>query len=1327
MKKHRRPRRIRSLKNSGRQQRLLHGESLERRELLAADFALTASSYHNAEFPADVNVDGQLSAFDALIGINHLNATGPRRLAASTASGAEGEANPQLDVNGDGMHTPADILSTLNLLNAEGEPGPVINVTARIFERPANYPFFDDDGSSGTPPVRVNATNEIDSVGVGQDFVVKLFVQDIRSMANRDGVFSGYYDVNFDNPELASLVETLPFVNHPQATGATTPFIHNSPYGQGARPLGNATGLIDSDGDSVLDQIDVVGSFSGSLSPVGAGEFVLVEWVMTATETGTLTITPEPTTDPSDPNDAGESTAFDSGLFNQDLPVCPSAATCEGEMTFVPDAITIVQDVTAVPDVDITPEDTPLTIDVLDNDVVLMPPGAMPSLVSFTQPAGATVTRVDNGTADQTDDMLRVTPNANFNGEAIFSYTISNGAGATSSTSVTVTVQAVNDAPVNTVPGVQNTNEDTDLTINGLSVTDVDADDGSGLEVTLSVVNGTLTPGTTGGNVVGEGTATVTVTGTVAQVNAALTGLVYSPNGNFNGGDTLTISTDDTGNTGGTAGNPGANNPLTDVDAVSITVNAINDAPVNIIPAGPVTVFNTDTLTFPNRMIQTSDVEATTVEVTLSVSQGTLSLSTTNGLTVTGNNTSTVNISGSLINTNNALDALVYDPIDGFIGDDTLSMTTSDLGSSGAGGALTDTDTLTITVTPPEVPFAASDAFSVEEDSGETTLNILSNDLAPPPENSVDNILTITQINGQAVTTGQELTTVNGGTLTFNGGDVSYMPAANFFGSDTFTYTIESTPVAGDGPSTGTVTINVQAINDGPVNSVPGAQSVDEDGVLAFTGGAAIDVTDMDAGAAGLMVNLNVANGTLNVATSGGAGVTGNSSAAVVLTGTVAQVNTALAGLTYRPTANFNGSDTLTVLTDDLGNTGGLVEQPTVIARLTDTDQVPITVNAINDAPTITVPGVQDAINDVDNVLSAAEGNAIQIADIDAGNNTVQVELTFLDGTLTVANTGSLASLAGNGTDAVTMQGSVSAINAVLAAGVTYRPSTSGDTSIVVTINDLGNNGGIAGDPGANNPLSATDEVAIEVLDFVPSTIGGFVYIDSNLDGIRDANELGLEGVRISLNGTTFRNESVTRETHTDSSGFYLFPELQPGNYTLQQHQPANLIDGADSFLVPVVAAQNDQATVAIPIAGDVDSQANNFGEGSLTSPFVDIADLLASSEMRSGIVVSRDSDDTWSGFIGNGGWQGFSNPRVDTNANTLTITDASGQDRVVDLSAPDPQVPDGTYGDRVRIRHSGDGETMRLIGNAADFGLGGEGEGEEYAAAVDQIFGGAG
>ena len=171
---------------------------------------------------------------------------------------------------------------------------------------------------------------------------------------------------------------------------------------------------------------------------------------------------------------------------------------------------------------------------------------------------------------------LAYTGNLNFNGADTLTVATTDGRRRTDTDTVAITVNPVNDAPVNTVPGAQTVNEDTALSIGGVSVTDVD---GGALTTTLTVANGTLNV-TAGGRRHRQRHRDRDALRHAAQINAALAGLAYTGNLNFNGADTLTVATTD-----GTAA---------DIDTVAITVNPVNDAPVNTVP-GAQTV-NEDTV-----------------------------------------------------------------------------------------------------------------------------------------------------------------------------------------------------------------------------------------------------------------------------------------------------------------------------------------------------------------------------------------------------------------------------------------------------------------------------------------------------------------------------------------------------------------------------------------------------------------------------------------------------------------------------------------------------------------------------------------------------------
>ena len=195
-----------------------------------------------------------------------------------------------------------------------------------------------------------------------------------------------------------------------------------------------------------------------------------------------------------------------------------------------------------------------------------------------------------------------------------------------------------------------------------------------------------------------------------------------------------------------------------------------------------------------------------------------------------------------------------------------------------------------------------------------------------------------------------------------------------------FSYTVND---GNGGSDSQTVTLNITPVNDAPVNTVPSAQTMSEDGTLTFSsrqrqrhhhrrrrrrqqqrpGHAHRHQRRADPGRHGRPHGQRQRHGRR-----------------VTVTGSQANINTALNGLVFAPTGNFNGSANLTVTTNDQGNTGSG-------GALTDVDSVAITVNPVNDAPINTVPSAQTMSEDGTLTFSAANGNAIAVADVDAGSS----------------------------------------------------------------------------------------------------------------------------------------------------------------------------------------------------------------------------------------------------------------------------------------------------------------------------------------------------
>ncbi len=196
---------------------------------------------------------------------------------------------------------------------------------------------------------------------------------------------------------------------------------------------------------------------------------------------------------------------------------------------------------------------------------------------------------------------------------------------------------------------------------------------------------------TAGAGVTGNGTASVTITGTAAQINTALAGLAYTGNLNFNGADTLTVATSDA--------------TATDTDTIAITVNPVNDAPINTVPGGQTVAEDT---TLPIAGVSVADSDSSTLTTLLSVAHGTLNVTAGAGV-INGNGTAVVTITGSAVQINTALAGLAYTGNLDFNGADTLTVATID-------GTAIDIDTIAITVNP------VNDAPALNLDADSSTI-----------------------------------------------------------------------------------------------------------------------------------------------------------------------------------------------------------------------------------------------------------------------------------------------------------------------------------------------------------------------------------------------------------------------------------------------------------------------------------------------------------------------------------------------------------------------------------------------------------------------------
>ncbi len=372
---------------------------------------------------------------------------------------------------------------------------------------------------------------------------------------------------------------------------------------------------------------------------------------------------------------------------------------------------------------------------------------------------------------------------------------------------------------------------------------------------------------------------------------------------------------------------------------LTLTVSPVNDPPDARVPAPQNTGSNTPFTFTGDATVSIADIDAASMGVQLSADNGTISLSTTAGLTFTagdGTSDASMTFSGAFAAVNAALASMVVTPPSGFDELITLTIIADDGGSTGSGGALTDTETFSVAVAGADVPpfNTIPDTVSVDEDATFTFqgANVISvADTNAPGGATVAVELGVTQgLLTLSGTTGLSFTVGDGtadAALAFSGtfanvnaalAGLTYRAPTNYAGADTLTFTSTSNGLT-DTDSCG---ITVAPVNDAPEITGPASPvDVATAAVVTFEGASAITVSDLDAGTAQVKVTVTASAGTFTFTGTPAYTVDSSTAGTVVLTGTLAQLNGDLDMLQWNAGA-FSGSATLTFVIDDQAATG---------------------------------------------------------------------------------------------------------------------------------------------------------------------------------------------------------------------------------------------------------------------------------------------------------------------------------------------------------------------------------------------------------------------
>ncbi|HEX8772070.1 MAG TPA: tandem-95 repeat protein [Pyrinomonadaceae bacterium] len=697
---------------------------------------------------------------------------------------------------------------------------------------------------------------------------------------------------------------------------------------------------------------------------------------------------------------------------------------------------------------------TPLTFNV-------SPTGSTGTLTFSTPPA-----------IDATTGTLTYTPSNGTNGTATFNVTLSDSGSNTvpnsntsAAQSFTITVNGVNDPPVNTAPAAVTMLQDTVLTftgVNAISVADPDAASlpGDGvINVSLTATNGTLNLNGTAGLTItsgANGTAAVAFDGAIADINTALNGMQFTPPSGYTGAASVQIVSDDKGKTG-TGG------VQTDTDTVNITVTAPTAMYINEI------LFNPDS-SGQNEYIELRGTPSSAIPV------GTYLVAVDGDAGNLGDVTTYINLSGLTFGSNGFLVLLqngnTYTTDAGATVVSSSGAVPANAGFKGLPGGIFQADGGADSLENDSVTFmlvqtsavpnlsddidtdnnGAADGAVYDGWSIRDSIGVLDGTNTGDRAYGAFNYSYNSGTNGSATGT----TVLVGFNVVYVGrrGDTTGSAAADWVASSgpggaAPNFTLDPAGTKVEPSSFAGKTLDhigsTNFLNKVPVNTGPFAvaQTTDEDVPLTFNAGNAnlISIGDPDAGTASLKVTLTATNGTFSLSGTGGltftpagAGNDGTNDAQMIFTGALSDINAALNGLTFTPTANYSGSASLAILTDDQGNTG-------VDGAKTDSDTVNITVNAVNDPPSFIVPATAPTVNE-DAGAQSVSGFASSISQ---GAGDPAQALTF---NVSVASTTGNLSFS-----------SAPAINSSTGE-LTYTtsPNTNGSATINVSLSDNGSN-----------------------------------------------------------------------------------------------------------------------------------------------------------------------------------------------------------------------------------------------------------------------------
>lgn len=717
--------------------------------------------------------------------------------------------------------------------------------------------------------------------------------------------------------------------------------------------------------------------------------------------------------------------------------------------------------------------------------------------------------------------VVAFTPLSTFNGSTSISYTVNDNGGATSNAvTITVTINAVNDPPVAN-DDVASTTEDNAVIF---SVVGNDTDEDGTVNAATVDLNTSLA-GIQPTNTVTAGTFTVNASGVVTYTPA--TNYAISP-------VTLPYRVND---------NDGATSNTANI---TITITAVNDAP----EAKP------DAVTGNEDAVSTINVVSNDIDV-----DGTINASTVDLEPGSAGIQNTATISGGTISVSPA-GLVTFTPTVNFYGQTTASYTVND-----NGGATSNTTTITFTVNAVNDPPIANNDITSANENETVTLNVVANDI------DIDGTINAATVDLNPAAGGIQITrTVTAGTFTVSAGVVTYVPATNYNGLASITYTVQDD--AGTASNAATITVTVASVNSDPV-AVNDAATTNEDTPVSLN----------------VVTNDNDPDGTINAATVDLNTATAGIQNSFTSTDGTYTVN-ASGVVTFTPASNFNNPSSVTYTVND--NVGATSNVATIAITITPVNDPPVANNDAASTPEKTAVTINVVANDTD-VEGALDPSTV---DLDTSTPGIQNSRTVTNvGAYTVSNTGIVTFTPGP-----TFSG---------ATTLNYRVNDSGGaTSNAATISITVN--------AVNDPPVAVPDVATTNED--ASVTFSVVANDTDEDGTINASTVDLNPATAGIQST----RAVTEGNFSvNSSGVVTFTPASNINtpvsisYTVNDNGGLTSNEAAISITINAVndppVAGNDVATTSEDVAVTFNVVANDSDvDGTVNAASVDLNTTLS-------------------------------------------------------------------------------------------------------------------